>query len=79
LPISEKYAIFAKKIIFMFTTTQPRTKPTARKRTLDECPICKAAGYRLKPDVEEAIKRSVNGEGRVAFKSLDELFNDLDS
>ena len=45
----------------------------------DECPICKAAGYRLRPDVEEAIERSMRGEGRVAFNSLEEMFADLDA
>ena len=43
----------------------------------DECPICKAADYRLRPDVIEGIERSARGEDRVAFNSLEEMFADV--
>jgi hypothetical protein len=42
----------------------------------DECPICKAANYRLRPDVEEAIERSY-AEGLNSYKNADEMFKAL--
>ena len=40
----------------------------------DECPICKAAGYRLRPDVEEAINNSPLSK---PYKTADEMFKAL--
>ena len=63
----------------MTTITAIKSPKTRKPLTLEEeCPICKAAGYRLRPEVEEAIERS-HREGLVSFNSIEEFFADLDA
>jgi len=42
----------------------------------DECPICKAADYRLRPDVEEEINNSPLSK---SYDNIEEFFADLDA
>ena len=45
----------------------------------NECPICKAAGYRLRPEVEQSIRDSINGIGlSPVYDNLDDFFKSLD-
>ena len=54
-----------------------RSLPFVNVENEEECPICKAAGYSVRPEVECSIKRSMQGIDVEAFDSLDDLFKDL--
>ena len=54
-------------------TVNSKRKVRQNVQTTDECPICKAAGYRLRPEVEEAIARSEI----KSFDNVEDFFKDL--
>ena len=54
-----------------------RTLPFVNVENEDECPICKNANYRLRPEVERSIRRSMQGIDVVACDSMEEMFKDL--